>query len=75
MDLEDLAAGRDVSIHISLWRADLLCGVVEVDKEGTVLAAQDHPFYPTGEARDGSETGGGAWGWGAGMGHNNATPC
>ncbi|GLC67718.1 hypothetical protein PLESTF_000598200 [Pleodorina starrii] len=48
VDLEDLAAGREVSINISLWRADLICGVLEVDKEGLVLTSQDHPFYPAG---------------------------
>ncbi|EFJ44861.1 hypothetical protein VOLCADRAFT_94889 [Volvox carteri f. nagariensis] len=48
VDLEDLAAGREVAINISLWRADLVCGVLEVDKEGVVLTSQDHPFYPSG---------------------------
>lgn len=40
VDLEDLAASRNVTINISLWRAELMCGVVEVDKEGTILTAQ-----------------------------------
>eukprot|EP00201_Polytomella_parva_P019094 CAMPEP_0175050600 /NCGR_PEP_ID=MMETSP0052_2-20121109/7345_1 /TAXON_ID=51329 ORGANISM="Polytomella parva, Strain SAG 63-3" /NCGR_SAMPLE_ID=MMETSP0052_2 /ASSEMBLY_ACC=CAM_ASM_000194 /LENGTH=1178 /DNA_ID=CAMNT_0016314813 /DNA_START=883 /DNA_END=4416 /DNA_ORIENTATION=- len=44
VDMRAVTATGRVDIEMSFWRADMISGVLEVDRQGTIVSIPEHPF-------------------------------